>query len=181
MIVSPSSSKPSASRMRRISASDTSVPSRPLTFSGSSFTVFGTMGSGSTSMVPRITSPQPSSSTSSHARSTAATVFIGSSPFSKRPEASVRMPSAAAVRRTLVPLKFAPSKTTMAVSPTISELAPPMTPATATGFCSSQMQSIFGVSLRAVPSSVSMVSPSRAVRTMICLPPMHEKSKACMG
>ena len=43
------------------------------------------------------------------------------------------------------------------------------------------MHSMFGVSLRALPSSVWMVSPSRAVCTMICLPPMHEKSKACMG
>lgn len=47
---------------------------------------------------------------------------MGSRPFSYRAEASVRMPSAVAVRRMDTPLKLADSKTTMAVSPTISEL-----------------------------------------------------------
>ena len=88
---------------------------------------------------------------------------------------------AAAVRRTEAPLKLADSKRTMAVSPTISLLAPPMTPATQTGFSSSQMQSMEGVSLRWLPSRVWMVSPSRAVRTMMWPPSTQEKSKACMG
>ena len=64
------------------------------------------------------------------------------------------MPRALAVRRTETPLKLADSKSTIAVSPTISLFAPPMTPATQTGLCSSQMQSMFGVSLRSLPSSV---------------------------
>ena len=106
---------------------------------------------------------------------------MGSRPFSYRAEASVRMPSAVAVRRMDTPLKLADSKTTMAVSPTISELAPPMTPATPTGLCSSQMHSMLGVSLRSLPSSVWMTSPSRAVRTTILPPSTQEKSKACMG
>ena len=93
----------------------------------------------------------------------------------------MRIPSAVAVRRTETPLKLADSKTTAAVSPTISELAPPMTPATQTGLFSSQMHSMLVVSLRSLPSSVWMVSPSRAVR-MISLPPSTQlKSKACMG
>ena len=93
----------------------------------------------------------------------------------------MRMPRALAVRRTETPLKLADSKSTIAVSPTISLFAPPMTPATQTGLCSSQMQSMFGVSLRSLPSSVWMVSPSRAVRTMMWPPSTQLKSKACIG
>ena len=91
------------------------------------------------------------------------------------------MPSAIAVRRTEGPLKFALSKTTIAVSPTISEFAPPMTPASATGFVSSQMASMFSFRARALPSSVSSVSSAFARRTTIWLPPMQLKSNACMG
>ena len=60
----------------------------------------------------------------------------------------MRIFSAAAVRWTEVPLKLADSKRTMAVSPTISLLAPPMTPATQTGLFSSQMQSMEVASFR---------------------------------
>ena len=88
---------------------------------------------------------------------------------------------AVAVRRIEAPLKLADSKRTMAVSPMISLLAPPMTPATQTGLCSSQMQSMLVVSFRSLPSRVWMVSPSRAVRTTILPPSTQEKSKACMG
>ena len=70
------------------------------------------------------------------------------------------MPRLVAVRRTEGPLKLADSKSTMAVSPTISELAPPMTPATQIGLFTSQMQSMLVFSSRAVPSSVWMLSPS---------------------
>ena len=104
-----------------------------------------------------------------------------SNPFSKRDDASVRMPSAVAVRRTEGPLKFALSKSTMAVSPMISLFSPPITPATATGLSVSQMHSMLGVSLRSVPSSVRMLSPSRAQRTCISLLPTHAKSNACIG
>ena len=134
-----------------------------------------------TSITPSATSPAPSSSTSSQARSTAGRVPRGSSPFSKREEASVRMPRAVAVRRTEGPLKQALSKSTMAVSPTISLFSPPMTPATATGRWVSQMQSMPGVRGRSVPSRVRMLSPSRAVRTRISPSCTQLKSKACMG
>ena len=77
------------------------------------------------------------------------------------------MPSAVAVRRTEGPLKLAHSKSTMAVSPTISLFSPPMTPATQTGLSVSQMQSILVESWRSVPSRVRMLSPSRARRTWI--------------
>ena len=45
-MVSPSRLKPRERRMRRISSSGTSVPRRPLTFSGSSFTVTHESGNG---------------------------------------------------------------------------------------------------------------------------------------
>ena len=167
--------------MRRISASDTSVPSRALIFSGSSFTVTGAASLAITSSTPSTTSPASSSSTSSQARWTAFMVFMGSRPFSYRDEASVRIPRAVAVRRTEAPLKLADSNRTMAVSPTISELAPPMTPATHTGRCSSQMHSMDVVRAWSLPSRVWMDSPSRAVRTTMCPPSTQEKSKACIG
>ena len=158
-----------------------SVPRRALIFSGSSFSVVSSKGFGTTSITPGTTSPAPRSSISSQARSTAFTVFCISRPFSKREEASVRMPRAVAVRRTDGPLKQALSKRTIAVSPTISEFSPPMTPATATGFSVSQMQSISGVRFLSVPSSVRITSPGLARRTRISLLPTQEKSKACIG
>ena len=79
----------------------------------------------------------------------------------------MRIPRAVAVRRMEVPLKLALSKSTIAVSPSISLLAPPMTPATPTGLSVSQMQSMEGESLRSLPSKVWMVSPSLARRTWI--------------
>ena len=91
------------------------------------------------------------------------------------------MPSAVAVRRIEAPLKLADSKRTMPVSPTISLFAPPMTPATPTGFSVSQMHSMLVESARSVPSRVWMVSPSRAQRTWISPSLTQEKSKACIG
>ena len=91
-----------------------------------------------------MTSPAPSSSTSSHARLTAGTVSIGSMSFSNFADASVRVPSASAVLRIEEPRKFADSKTTSTVSSTISLFSPPITPARPTGFVSSAMTSISG-------------------------------------
>ena len=54
-----------------MAASAMSVPSRALTFSGSSLTVVCFSSFGQTSMTPSTTSPAPSSSMSSHARWTA--------------------------------------------------------------------------------------------------------------
>ena len=70
-MMSPSSVKPSSSRILRMVASSMSVPSRALIFSGSSFRVVSCRALGTTSMTPSTTSPQPSSSISSQARSTA--------------------------------------------------------------------------------------------------------------
>ena len=93
----------------------------------------------------------------------------------------MRIFRAVAVRRTEAPLKLADSKSTMAVSPMISLLAPPITPATHTGFVSSQMQSMLVERAWSLPSRVWMDSPSRAVRTTILPPSTQEKSKACIG
>ena len=116
-------------------------------------------------------SPAPSCSTSWQARSTAGRQHWGSSPFSYRPEASVRIPSFLAVIRTELPLKLADSKTIMWVFSLMPENSPPMTPATAVGALSSAMTSISGVRVRLTSSRVVMVSPSAALRTMI-LPPL---------
>ncbi len=158
-----------------------SVPSRALILSGSNFTVAVFISPATASITPGTTSPAPSSSTSSQARSSAFSVFLTSRPFSKRDEESVRMPRAVAVRRMEGPEKLALSKRTMAVSPTISLFAPPITPATATGFSTSQMHSMFSVSFLSPPSSVVIVSPARARRIWISPPSTQEKSKACIG
>ena len=95
---------------------------------------------------------------------------MGSRFFSNLAEASVRMPRARAVLRMEVPLKLADSKTTSTVSSTISLFSPPMMPARPTARVSSAMTSMESFSSRTLPSRVVMLSPSRAVRTMI-LPP----------
>ena len=69
-----------------------------------------------------------------------------------------------------LPSKLADSKTTSAVSPTISLLRPPMTPARPTARVSSAMTSMLEFSLRTLPSRVVSSSPSWARRTTI-LPP----------
>ena len=127
------------------SSAGSSRPSRAFILSGSNGRRLWFGSELSTSIMPSMTSPAPSCSTSSHARLTASRVMRGSRPFSKRPEASVRMPSAFAVIRTVAPWKFADSKTTVLVSSIISEFAPPITPATATGLSLSQMASILSL------------------------------------
>ena len=124
----------------------------------------------STSMTPSRTSPAPSISTSSQARSTAGRVLRGSSPFSNFADASVRIPRARAVLRMQVPSKLADSKTTSTVSSTISLFSPPMMPARPTALVSSAMTSILGVSFRTLPSKVVSSSPSFARRTTIFPP-----------
>ena len=93
-----------------------------------------------------------------------------SNPFSNFAEASVRIPSARAVLRMVVPSKLADSKTTSTVSSTISEFSPPMMPARPTARVSSAMTSILEFSLRTLPSRVVSSSPSLARRTMIFPP-----------
>ena len=81
-------------------------------------------------------------------------VVAGSSCFSKRPDASVRIPSFLAVVRTDGPSKQADSNTIIFVSSMMPLYSPPMTPATAEGLDTSAMTSISGDSVRVTPSSV---------------------------
>ena len=74
-----------------------SVPSRALMRAGSKGRVRGAGIVFSTSIMPSMTSPAPSISTSSQARLTAGTVSRGSMFFSNLPDASVRIPRASAV------------------------------------------------------------------------------------
>lgn len=85
------------------------------------------------------------------------------------------------MRRTEGPLKHADSKTTVVVSPVISLFAPPITPATATGFSASAMTRFSGVSACRVPSSVVIDSPAAARRTRISWPARQRQSNECIG
>ncbi len=151
-----------------------SAPSRRFILSGSRSSLVGALSEAITSISPSTTSPAPSISTSWQARCTAGMVPRGSRPFSKREDDSVRMPRAMAVLRMLVPLKLADSKTTVEVSPLISLLAPPITPARAMGFSASAITSIPPRSSWVFPSSVATSSPSPAVRTTM-RPPLMQR------
>ena len=102
-------------------------------------------------------------------------------PFSKRPEDSVRMPSVRAVTRLLPRSNAAHSKSTDAVSFTISLSSPPMMPARPVARSLSAMTSISGVSVCVLPSSVVSVSPSCARRTTIVCSRTLLRSNACIG
>ena len=78
------------------------------------------------------------------------------------------MPSFLAVIRTELPLKQADSKTTVWVFSLMPLCSPPMTPATALAFSLSAITSISSLRVLSTPSSVWMVSPETALRTIIC-------------
>ena len=132
-------------------------------------------------MTPATTAPPATSAIRAAARVAAATVPCGSTPRSKRREASVDSPSFFDVLRTLTGLKQALSINTRVVPASISELSPPMTPATATGFSPSQIMSISASRVRSLPSRVTKASPAAAVRTTIRFPARRSRSKACNG
>ena len=177
-MVSPSIVKPRLSRVFTISSRVRSMPRNLLIHSTSSFTVSGVWSALSTSMTPSTTSPQPSSSTNWHIRSRDSGQLSLRRSFSYRAEASVRIPRALAVSRTLGPLKQADSNTTVWVSSIMPEYSPPMTPATATALASSEITSMLGFKVRSTPSRVTMVSASFARRTVMALPSMYRRSKA---
>ena len=62
--------------------------------------------------------------------------------------------------------KWAASSTIVSVSGTISEPAPPITPAIPFGPAASAITSMSPVSVRGLPSSVVIVSPGRARRAV---------------
>ena len=126
-------------------------------------------------------SPQPSISTSMHARSSASMQVAAHTPFSNLPEDSVRMPRLLAVTRLLPLSKAAHSNSTLAVSETISLSSPPMMPARPVAFSSSAMTSMSGVSWCSLPSRVFSISPSFAFLTTMVCPCTLLRSNACMG
>ena len=79
-------------------------------------------------------------------------------------------PSFVAVYFVDVGSKSALSMSTRSVPAAISEPSPPITPATALGFSASAITSIVSSSFRSTPSSVLIVSPGLASRTMISRP-----------
>ena len=103
--------------------------------------------------------------TSMQARSRASMAVAGHTPFSKRPEASVRTPSLRAVTRLLERSKAAHSKSTEAVSFSISDSSPPMMPARPVEFSLSAMTSMLSSRMCSLPSSVVSFSPGWARRT----------------
>ena len=115
------------------------------------------------------------------ARCEATIASSGLSPFSNLVDASVRDLSRDAVRRMLGAWKVADSNRIVCVSSVTSEPAPPITPASASGFFSSAITSMSVVSSRSSPSSVTSLSPSLARLTMIFSPPTAEKSNAWSG
>ena len=144
-----------------------SVPRIRLYFSGSKGKVIPSFFSGYTSTTPPTTSPAPSCSTSSQARFIAWIALLGSSPFSKMPEASVRIPSFFADTRILAPSKHAASKSMVFTLSVIIEFSPPMMPPMPTGFLPSQIIRMLSSSTRSCPSKVVNFSPCAAFRTTI--------------
>ena len=81
--------------------------------------------------MPAPATPPAVSSSRRIARAEASAASSAFNPFSKRSEASVRCFSADAVRRVFAPEKLAASSRTFVVCGATSELAPPITPASA--------------------------------------------------
>ena len=125
--------------------------------------------------------PAPMSSMSLQTLSAAASQRLGSMPFSYLPDASVLRTSLLEVVLTLLASKFAHSITIVFVLSSISELRPPITPATATGFSASLIMSILSSRVLSVPSRVTNFSPSLAVSTIILCPARLSMSKAWIG
>ena len=104
----------------------------------------------------------------------------GDNPRSKRDDDSLRSRSRVEVRRMLAGSNRADSSSTRVVASPISVLAPPITPANAIGPLSSVIRRVSAVRARCSPSSVTMRSPARAVRTTIA-PRTLSASNACSG
>ena len=81
----------------------------------------------------------------------------------------------------LVPFQLATSSRTLVVPSETSETWPPMIPAIPDGPLRSQTRTVSGSSRRSSPSSVVIVSPSSAVRTVSSPSGTLSRSKACNG
>ena len=127
------------------------------------------------------TRPQSSRFTSMHARSSACMAVSGHTPFSKRAEDSVRMPSVRDVTRLLPRSNAAHSNSTRRVPSVISLSSPPMMPARPVAFSLSAITSMLPFKTCSLPSSVVRCSPSLARRTTMVCSRTLSRSKACMG
>jgi hypothetical protein len=101
--------------------------------------------------------------------------------LSKRARASVRRPSRLLVRRTSPASNEADSRNTRRVASDTSEVAPPITPASATAFSPSAITRSVSTSRRSSSSSVKSRSPSAARRTTIRSPARASRSNGCVG
>ena len=108
----------------------------------------------------------PTCAANSAKRSSAISAISGSTPRSKRAEASLRNPKRREVRLIVIGSHQAASINAVVVDSDISVDAPPITPAKLSG--SSWLPTIkpsCALKVRVSPSSVTSCSPSRAIRT----------------
>ena len=105
----------------------------------------------------------------------------GCSVFSNRPDASVRSASRVDVRWMFGPFHVAASISTRVVVSRTSERWPPMIPPIEVGPSSSQMITMSESNVRSTSSSVVIVSPSSARRTISRPPATRSRSNACIG
>src|SRR5256885_5937595 len=132
-------------------------------------------------MAPGSTRPPESLTISSAHRSAAMRAACSSAPRSNRCEASVWSPCRRAVRRMPGGSKTALSSRIRVVRSDTSLVAPPITPASATGRSASAMTRSSALSLRSLPSRVVIGSPSPARRTTMREPFSFSRSKAWSG
>jgi hypothetical protein len=118
---------------------------------------------------------------SRHARSEPTSVASGSTPRSKRIDASVDSSRRRRVRWMPSRWKVAASRRTSVVLGEISASSPPITPATPTGRSASQINRSSSVNVRSTSSSVVMRSPSAARRTTMPGPLSSGRSNGCSG
>ena len=93
----------------------------------------------------------------------------------------MRSPSAFEVRMMFGPTQVAASISTRVVESDTSEISPPMMPAMPLGPSASHTSAMSELKVRSTPSSVAIVSPSCARRTMIRRPRTSSRSNACSG
>jgi hypothetical protein len=93
----------------------------------------------------------------------------------------VRSASFREVRMMFGPTHVAASMSTRVVASETSDTWPPITPAIPLGPSASQTRATSEEKRRSTPSSVVIVSPSRARRTTIREPRTRSRSKACNG
>ncbi len=117
------------------------------------------------------------SASNSTKRATDVSICHGSTPRSLRADASERRPRRATLSPMPTGANQAISRATAVVASLISVSAPPMIPAMPIGTSSaSQIRRSVGASRRAMPSSVTISSPSRATRMRNPWPPSRARS-----